>query len=86
MKTVTKEDWRWRAEINEPPRLLLIEAQDTDNYKEVVFEKGNDIVDIIYEEQPALAKHDLDNIKTTLINCGYNEAKQLADYYKMTRK
>ena len=55
---------------------------ENDAYREVVLQKGDDIVDIIYNRGAWRARSDMANIKSELVTYGYDKAKELALYLK----
>ena len=89
--TTINEEYTRNLCLNEPSERLFIitdnkSAYDNDAYREVVLQKGDDIIDIVYNKGAWRAKHDRDNIKMQLITYGYEEAKKLAEYYREHQK
>lgn len=86
MKKV-QEEFRRNLCLNEAPEKVFMVVDDKsiyDNnaYREVVLQKGDDIVDIVYNKGAFRAKSDIANIKSELITYGYGKAKELALYLK----
>lgn len=72
-------------------RLFIIEDgksvyKDNDAYRELVLQRGDEIVDIVYERGAWRAKHDRDKIKSELITYGWDAAKELAEYIKQEQE
>lgn len=61
-------------------------AADRKAYREVVLQRGDEIVDIVYERGAWRASHDRDNIKSQLITYGWESAKELAEYIKQDQE
>jgi len=78
--------------LNEPRERVFIitdgKSVHTDKkaYREVVLQRGDEIVDIVYERGAWRAKHDRDNIKSQLITYGWESAKELAEYIKQVQE
>lgn len=91
MKLVNRECFERGLCINEPKERLFMITDDKspyvkrDAYREVVLQRGDDIVDIVYERGAWRARHDFDNIKSELITYGYDRAKELAEYIKQVQ-
>lgn len=86
MKKV-QEEFRRNLCLNEAPEKVFMVADDksiyeNNAYREVVLQKGNDVVDIVYNNGAWRAKSDMASIKSELITYGYNKAKELALYLK----
>ena len=81
MKKV-QEEFRRNLCLNEAPEKVFMVVDDksiyeNDAYREVVLQKGDDIVDIVYNKGAFRAKSDMANIKSELITYGYDKAKEL---------
>lgn len=86
MKKV-QEEFRRNLCLNEAPEKVFMVADDksiyeNNAYREVVLQKGNDVVDIVYNNGAWRAKSDMEKIKSELITYGYDKAKELALYLK----
>ena len=86
MKKV-QEEFRRNLCLNEAPERVFMVVDDKsiydkDAYREVVLQKGTDIVDIIYNRGAWRAKSDMAKIKSELITYGFDKAKELALYLK----
>lgn len=86
MKKV-QEEFRRNLCLNEAPeRVFMVvddkSVYDINAYREVVLQKGDDIVDIIYNRGAWRARSDMAKIKSELITYGYDKAKELALYLK----
>lgn len=86
MKKV-QEEFRRNLCLNEAPEKVFMVVDDksiynNNAYREVVLQKGDDIVDIIYNRGAWRARSDMANIKSELITYGYDKAKELALYLK----
>ena len=86
MKKV-QEEFRRNLCLNEAPEKVFMVVDDNsiynnNAYREVVLQKGDDIVDIVYNKGAFRAKSDMANIKSELITYGYDKAKELALYLK----
>lgn len=82
-----QEEFRRNLCLNEAPEKVFMVVDDksiyeNNAYREVVLQKGNDIVDIVYNKGAFRAKSDMASIKSELITYGYNKAKELALYLK----
>lgn len=82
MTKFERECWVSNWCINETIRLRLIECEEDENYREVVLECGDECIDIVYNRMGSRAKHDLQHIKEDIVTYGYEQAKELAEYYK----
>lgn len=51
-------------------------------YREVVLERGGEVIDIVYNVGAFRAKHDMAHIREELNTYGYDRAKELAEYIK----
>ena len=86
MKKV-QEEFRRNLCLNEAPEKVFMVVDDNSIYnnnaqREVVLQKGDDIVDIIYNRGAWRARSDMANIKSELITYDYDKAKELALYLK----
>ena len=86
MKKV-QEEFRRNLCLNEAPERVFMVVDDksiynNNAYREVVLQKGDDIVDIIYNRGAWRARSDMANIKSVLSTYGYDKAKELALYLK----
>lgn len=86
MKKV-QEEFRRNLCLNEAPERVFMVIDDkslynNNAYREVVLQKGDDIVDIIYNRGAWRARSDMANIKSELTTYGYDKAKELALYLK----
>lgn len=86
MKKV-QEEFRRNLCLNEAPERVFMVVDDKsiydiNAYREVVLQKGDDIVDIIYNRGAWRAKSDMAKIKSELITYGFDKAKELALYLK----
>lgn len=86
MKKV-QEEFRRNLCLNETPEKVFMVVDDksiyeNNAYREVVLQKGNDVVDIVYNSGAWRAKSDMGKIKSELITYGYDKAKELALYLK----
>ena len=86
MKKV-QEEFRRNLCLNEAPEKVFMVVDDksiynNNAYREVVLQKGDDIVDIIYNRGAWRARSDMANIKSELITYGFAKAKELALYLK----
>ena len=82
-----QEEFRRNLCLNEAPEKVFMVVDDKsiydkDAYREVVLQKGIDIVDIIYNRGAWRAKSDMAKIKSELITYGFDKAKELALYLK----
>ena len=82
-----QEEFRRNLCLNEAPEKVFMVVDDksiyeNNAYREVVLQKGNDVVDIVYNSGAWRAKSDMASIKSELITYGYNKAKELALYLK----
>lgn len=82
-----QEEFRRNLCLNEAPEKVFMVVDDksiyeNNAYREVVLQKGNDVVDIVYNSGAWRAKSDMAKIKSELITYGYNKAKELALYLK----
>lgn len=57
-----------------------------DAYREVVLQRGDEIVDIVYERGAWRARIDREKIKSQLITYGWESAKELAEYIKQEQE
>lgn len=80
------------SEVFNDQRIKLFEISDGKNiyadpgaYREVVLQRGDETTDIIYTLGAWRARHDRENIKAQLITYGYDEAKKLAEYIKISQ-
>lgn len=82
-----QEEFKRNLCLNEAPEKVFMVVDDksiydNDAYREVVLQKGNDLVDIVYNRGAWRARSDMASIKTELITYGYDRAKELALYIK----
>lgn len=87
MKTYISEENISNLCINEPAeRLFIIEdgksPYDKSAYREVVLQRGEEVVDIVYTKQAYRYRSDFNLIDSQLLTYGFNEAKKLAEYLK----
>lgn len=79
-----QEEFRRNLCLNEAPERVFMVVDNKsiyDNkYIKVVLQKGDDIVDIVYNKGAWRARSDMDNIKSALITYGFDKAKELALY------
>lgn len=73
--------------LNEAPEkvFMVVDSKtvyENDAYREVVLQKGDDVVNIVYNMGAFRAKSDMESIKSELITYGYDKAKELALYLK----
>ena len=85
--TKVQEEFRRNLCLNEAPEKVFMVVDDksiyeNNAYREVVLQKGDDIVDIVYNKGAFRAKSDMTKIKSELITYGYDKAKELALYLK----
>lgn len=82
-----QEEFKRNLCLNEAPEKLFMvvdgkSVYEDNAYREVVLQKGDDIVDIVYNLGAFRAKSDMASIKSELITYGYDKAKELALYLK----
>ncbi len=82
-----QEEFKRNLCLNEPSEKVFMVVDDksiyeNDAYREVVLQKGNDVVDIVYNRGAFRARSDMASIKSELITYGYDKAKELALYLK----
>lgn len=86
-KMKTQEEFKRNLCLNEAPEKVFMVVDnksiyEDDAYREVVLQRGDDVVDIVYNRGAFRAKSDMASIKTELITYGYDRAKELALYLK----
>lgn len=82
-----QEEFKRNLCLNEAPEkvFMVVDGKsiyEDGAYREVVLQKGNDVVDIAYNRCACRAMSDMDSIKSELITYGYDRAKELALYLK----
>lgn len=85
-----QEEFKRNLCLNEAPEKVFMVVDDksiyeNDAYREVVLQKGNDVVDVIYNRGAFRARSDMASIKSELITYGYDKAKELALYLKKSQ-
>lgn len=77
--------------LNEPRERVFIitdgkSVADSKAYREVVLQRGDEVIDIVYERGAWRAERDREHIKSELITYGWASAKKLAEYYKQVQE
>lgn len=89
---VVSDEFSRNVCLNEPRERVFIITDgksvyaDKKAYREVVLQRGDEIVDIVYERGAWRASHDRDMIKSQLITYGWESAKELAEYIKQEQE
>ena len=85
--TKVQEEFKHNLCLNEAPEKVFMVVDDksiyeNDAYREVVLQKDDDVVNIVYNRGAWRARSDMASIKSELITYGYDKAKSLALYLK----